>query len=198
MIWRTRWRRSKNMKTQYIFLLICLIGVCLAQDENFNSEMEDDMEDEMEEGMEDAEFDRFDNLTRSDPKAYGDAVDTLCGRYTTKRVEVKRNTIGTFTVQKQTKRCIAYYELKGGCLEMKLTCSTFFVDNRDPGRCKNGDRFLVKVAGKKPRRYCKNDKPTDRFPVLSKSKMKVWFHAHEHKRFKSKAISCQVECSKTK
>ena len=36
---------------------------------------------------------------------------------------------------------------------MKLTCSTFYVDNRDPGRCKNGDRFLVKVAGKKPRRF---------------------------------------------
>merc|ERR1712106_1215578 len=50
------------------------------------------------------EFDPFDNLTRSDdPKAYGDAVDTLCGRFTTKRVEVKRNTIGTFTVQKQTR-----------------------------------------------------------------------------------------------
>merc|ERR1712128_70687 len=146
------------------------------------------------------EFDPFDNLTRSDdPKAYGDAVDTLCGRYTTKRVEVKRNTIGTFTVQKQTRRCVAYYELKGGCREMKLTCSTFFVDNRDPGRCKNGDRFLVKVPNtKKPMRYCKNDKPTDRFPVLSTSKMKIWFHAHEHKRFKSKAVSCQVECSKTK
>merc|ERR1712106_1101554 len=146
------------------------------------------------------EFDPFDNLTRSDdPKAYGDAVDTLCGRFTTKRVEGKRNTIGTFTVQKQTRRCVAYYELKGGCREMKLTCSTFFVDNRDPGRCKNGDRFLVKVPNtKKPMRYCKNDKPTDRFPVLSTSKMKIWFHAHEHKRFKSKAVSCQVECSKTK
>ena len=36
---------------------------------------------------------------------------------------------------------------------MKLTCSTFFVDNRDPGRCKNGDRFLVKVNGKKPMRF---------------------------------------------
>ena len=70
------------------------------------------MEDEIEEGMEEDEFDRFDNLTRSDAKAYGDAVDTLCGRYTTKRVEVKRNTIGTFTVQKQTRRCIAYYEVR--------------------------------------------------------------------------------------
>ena len=38
------------------------------------------MEDEMEEGMDEDEFDRFDNLTRSDAKAYGDAVDTLCGR----------------------------------------------------------------------------------------------------------------------
>jgi len=109
-----------------------------------------------------------------------------------------RNTIGTFTVQKQTKKCVAFYELKGGCREMKLTCSTFFVDNRDPGRCKNGDRFLVKVNGKKPMRYCKNHKPTDRYPVVSTTKMKIWFHAHEHKRFKSKTISCQVECSKTK
>ena len=38
------------------------------------------MEDEIEKRMEDDEFDRFDNLTRSDAKAYGDAVDTLCGR----------------------------------------------------------------------------------------------------------------------
>jgi hypothetical protein len=74
------------------------------------------MEDELEEGMEEDEFDRFDNLTRSDAKAYGDAVDTLCGRYTTKRVEVKRNTIGTFTVQKQTRRCIAYYEVRMNCI----------------------------------------------------------------------------------
>ena len=57
------------------------------------------------------DLERSDNLTRSDSKAYGDAVDTLCGKYTTKRVEVKRNTIGTFTVQKQTKKCVAFYEV---------------------------------------------------------------------------------------
>merc|ERR1712042_122230 len=165
-------------------------GVCDADIDSFDNE-----EEVFEDSIEENRLGFFDNLTRSDPKAYGDAVDTLCGKYTTKRVEVKRNTIGTFTVQKQTKRCVAFYELKGGCREMKLTCSTFFVDNRDPGRCKNGDRFLVKVTGtKRPMRYCKNHKPTDRYPVVSDSKMKVWFHAHEHKRFKSKTVSCQVEC----
>eukprot|EP00092_Neocalanus_flemingeri_P020397 GFUD01022096.1.p1 GENE.GFUD01022096.1~~GFUD01022096.1.p1 ORF type:complete len:176 (+),score=33.13 GFUD01022096.1:57-584(+) len=175
------------MKTCGLLALVFFVALSLAQDENEDS------------GITFEAYEDNGNLTRSDEKAYGDAVDTLCGRFTTKRVQVKGNTIGTFTVQKQTRRCVAYYSLKGSCLEMKLTCSTFFVDNRDPGRCKNGDRFLVKVPGnKRPMRYCKNDKPTDRFPVLSDSKMKIWFHAHEHKRFKSKAISCQVECSKTK
>merc|ERR1719209_110612 len=183
------------MKIRHIFSLVYFTAAVLAEDVA-DAELEVDELDEAEETLDRVES--YDNLTRTDSKAYGDAVDTLCGRFTTKRVEVKKNTIGTFTVQKKTKRCAAYYSLAGGCLEMKLTCSTFFVDNRDPGRCKNGDRFLVKVPTQKPMRYCKNHKPTDRYPVLSISKMKIWFHAHEHKRFKSKAVSCQVECSKTK
>merc|ERR1712025_1026250 len=128
-------------------------------------------------------------------RGYGDAVDTLCGKYTTKRVKVKASTIGTFTVQRRTKRCIAYYTVEDSCSEMKLTCSSFFVDNRDPIKCKKGDRFLVKVSGhRKPMSYCKNHKPTERFPVLSKKKMKVWFVAENDVRYKSKFISCQVEC----
>merc|ERR1712142_1005522 len=187
---------GKTMEFRFIYTLLFLIKFSLAQD--VAEETFDEVDEFAIAGESLDDLERTDNLTRSDPKAYGDAVDTLCGKYTTKRVEVKRNTIGTFTVQKRTKHCIAYYELKAGCTEMKLTCSKFFIDNRDPGRCKNGDRFLVKVTGKKPMRYCKNDKPTDRFPVISTRKMKVWFHAHEHKRFKSKTVSCQVECSKTK
>ena len=57
------------------------------------------------------ETERRGNNSRRAGRAYGDAVDTLCGRYTAKRVVVKHNTVGTFTVQKRTRRCVAYYRV---------------------------------------------------------------------------------------
>merc|ERR1719244_288584 len=187
------------MKTLTLLALFCLLQVfCFADEDLGIVDVDDEMIQDEFEDMDRAGSpqDELEDMDRSgQPKAYGDAVDTLCGKFTHKKVVVKGNTIGTFTVQKRTKRCVAHYTIGGGCKLMKLTCSTFFVDNRDRARCRKGDRFLVKVPqSKQPMRYCKNHKPTDRFPVLSSSTMKVWYHAHTDQKYKSKAISCQVEC----
>merc|ERR1719309_1876374 len=96
------------MLFRFFLTLLFFIPFSLAQ--NVAEETFDEVDgfDIAEESLDDTErADNLTDLTRADDKAYGDAVDTLCGKYTTKRVEVKRNTIGTFTVQKQTKKCVA-------------------------------------------------------------------------------------------
>merc|ERR1712013_566462 len=51
-------------------------------------------------------------------------------------------------------RCTVLYKLTS-CKEMRMTCQKFYVDNRDPYKCKRGDTFTVKSKGRKPKAYCK-------------------------------------------
>merc|ERR1719427_1016981 len=116
-------------------------------------------------------------------------------RYTTRTVLIGASTESVVASQKGTKRCTVLYKLTD-CKEMKMTCQKFYVDNRDPYKCKRGDTFNVKSAGGKPMSYCKRNKPNERFPVLSRKNMKMWYTASGGKRYPNKGFSCTVVCSK--
>merc|ERR1712013_444327 len=100
-----------------------------------------------------------------DPKA-GQTLSPsfTCGKYTTRTV-----LIGTM-------RCTVLYKLTS-CEEMRMTCRKFYVDNRDPYKCKRGDTYTVKSKGRKPKAYCKRNKPNDRYPAISDGNMKMWYTA---------------------
>merc|ERR1719474_2255656 len=123
------------------------------------------------------------------------APSFTCGKFTTRTVLIGKNTVSVVKSAKGTTRCTVLYKLSD-CSEMKMTCQKFYVDNRDPYKCKRGDTFNVKSAGGKPMSYCKRNKPNERFPVLSRKNMKMWYTASGGKRYPNKGFSCTVVCSK--
>merc|ERR1719219_3214268 len=82
-------------------------------------------------------------------------------------------------------RCTVLFKLTD-CKEMRMTCQKFYVDNRDPYKCKRGDTFTVKSKGRKPKAYCKRNKPNDRYPAMSDGNMKMWYTAKGGKRYPKK------------
>merc|ERR1711872_1005405 len=87
-----------------------------------------------------------------------------CGKYTTRTVLIGANTVSVVKSQKGTMRCTVLFKLTD-CAEMRMTCQKFYVDNRDPYKCK----------GRKPKAYCKRNKPNDRYPAVSDGHMKMWY-----------------------
>ena len=73
-----------------------------------------------------------------------------CGKYTTRTVLIGASTTSVVASQKGTMRCTVLYKLTS-CKEMRMTCQKFYVDNRDPYKCKRGDTFTVKSKGRKPK-----------------------------------------------
>ena len=45
-------------------------------------------------------------------------------------------------------------------------------------------------------RYCKRNKPNDRYPAMSDGNMKMWYTAKGGKRYPKKGFSCTTVCSK--
>merc|ERR1719341_1331758 len=71
-----------------------------------------------------------------------------CGRWTNRVVELDGNTTAKFESTKITNRCTVLYKPTNCTGPIKLTCSKFLVDNRDPMHCKKGDSFITKPAAK--------------------------------------------------
>merc|ERR1712013_635439 len=103
-----------------------------------------------------------------------------CGKYTTRTVLIGASTTSVVASQKWTMRCTVLYKLTS-CKEMRMTCQKFYVDNRDPYKCKA---------------YCKRNKPNDRYPAISDGNMKMWYTAKGGKRYPKKGFSCTTVCSK--
>merc|ERR1711931_309729 len=82
------------------------------------------------------------------------APSFTCGRYTTRTVLIGSSTVSNVASAKGTRRCAILYKLTD-CNEMKLTCTKFYVDNRDPYKCRRGDVFNVRSTGGKPMKFCK-------------------------------------------
>merc|ERR1712119_167989 len=118
-----------------------------------------------------------------------------CGKYTTRTVLIGADTTSVVESQKGTMRCTVLFKLTN-CKEMRMTCQKFYVDNRDPYKCKRGDTFTVKSKGRKPKAYCKRNKPNDRYPAMSNGNMKMWYTAKGGKRYPKKGFSCTTVCSK--
>merc|ERR1712013_239945 len=89
-----------------------------------------------------------------------------CGKYTTRTVLIGASTTSVVASQKGTMRCTVLYKLTS-CKEMRMTCQKFYVDNRDPYKCKR-------------------DKPNDRYPAISDGNMKMWYTAKGGKRYPKK------------
>merc|ERR1712123_50568 len=67
-----------------------------------------------------------------------------CGKYTTRTVLIGSSITSVIKSDKGTRRCTVLFKLSD-CAEMKMTCQKFYVDNRDPYKCKRGDTFNVKA-----------------------------------------------------
>merc|ERR1712128_159912 len=117
-----------------------------------------------------------------------------CGKYTTRTVLIGSSTTSVIKSDRGTMRCTVLFKLSD-CKEMKMTCQKFYVDNRDPYKCKRGDTFNVKAKGGKPMSYCKRNKPNERYPAVSTGNMKVWYTAMGGKRYPKKGFSCTTVCS---
>jgi len=102
-------------------------------------------------------------------------------RWTNRVVELDGNTTAKFESTKITNRCTVLYKPTNCTGPIKLTCTKFLVDNRDPMHCKKGDSFITKPAAKnntveQPRIWCKREGPSDNFPALSPyGNLKVWY-----------------------
>merc|ERR1712037_738441 len=127
-----------------------------------------------------------------------------CGRWTNRVVELDGNTTAKFESTKITNRCTVLYKPTNCTGPIKLTCTKFLVDNRDPMHCKKGDSFITKPAAKnntveQPRIWCKREGPTDNFPALSPyGNLKVWYKRSTGQlgtgRFPKKGVRCFVSC----
>merc|ERR1711962_300884 len=95
--------------------------------------------------------------------------------------ELDGNTTAKFESTKITNRCTVLYKPTNCTGPIKLTCTKFLVDNRDPMHCKKGDSFITKPAAKnntveQPRIWCKREGPSENFPSLSPyGNLKVWY-----------------------
>merc|ERR1712192_17516 len=127
-----------------------------------------------------------------------------CGRWTNRVVELDGNTTAKFESTKITNRCTVLYKPTNCTGPIKLTCSKFLVDNRDPMHCKKGDSFITKPAAKnntieQPRIWYKREGPTENFPALSPyGNLKVWYKRSTGQlgtgRFPKKGVRCFVSC----
>merc|ERR1712123_560525 len=71
-----------------------------------------------------------------------------CGKYTTRTVLIGSGTTSVIKSDRGTMRCTVLFKLSD-CKEIKMTCQKFYVDNRDPYKCKRGDTFNIKAKGGK-------------------------------------------------
>merc|ERR1712145_8286 len=174
------------------------------EDRSLNDDFEehaDDMEDIEDLTPEEVE-DREAILDDREGRLAGPIV--RCGRWTNRVVELDGNTTATFESTKITNRCTVLYKPTNCTGPIKLTCSKFLVDNRDPMHCKKGDSFITKPAAKnntveQPRIWCKREGPTDNFPALSPyGNLKVWYKKSTGQlgtgRFPKKGVRCFVTC----
>jgi len=192
----------------------------------FDQEFED-MEDELEEDFEeerslntddfDEHADDMEDLEDLTPEEVEDREAILddregrlagpivrCGRWTNRVVELDGNTTAKFESTKITNRCTVLYKPTNCTGPIKLTCSKFLVDNRDPMHCKKGDSFITKPAAKnntveQPRIWCKREGPSENFPSLSPyGNLKVWYKRSTGQlgtgRFPKKGVRCSVSC----
>merc|ERR1712233_234372 len=123
---------------------------------------------------------------------------------TNRVVELDGNTTAKFESTKITNRCTVLYKPTNCTGPIKLTCTKFLVDNRDPMHCKKGDSFITKPAAKnntveQPRIWCKREGPSDNFPALSPyGNLKVWYKRSTGQlgtgRFPKKGVRCFVSC----
>merc|ERR1712107_239541 len=119
-------------------------------------------------------------------------------------VELDGNTTAKFESTKITNRCTVLYKPTNCTGPIKLTCSKFLVDNRDPMHCKKGDSFITKPAAKnntveQPHIWCKREGPSENFPSLSPyGNLKVWYKRSTGQlgtgRFPKKGVRCSVSC----
>merc|ERR1712212_378253 len=170
-------------------------------------DMEDKLEDDFEEDRRlnddfDEHADDMEVLEDREGRLAGPIV--RCGRWTNRVVELDGNTTAKFESTKITNRCTVLYKPTNCTGPIKLTCSKFLVDNRDPMHCKKGDSFITKPAAKnntieQPRIWCKREGPTDNFPALSPyGNLKVWYKRSTGQlgtgRFPKKGVRCFVSC----
>jgi len=136
-------------------------------------------------------------------------TDIKCGKWTNVIATVFPDTKGvTMETTKGTRRCTVLFKPGADegyqCTELELTCSKFFVDNRDPWKCKRGDQFWTKSGDTKPRVWCKRDGPTKNYPVLApdETNIKAWYinkmYINDMRRYPKKGIKCTVKCIQTK
>merc|ERR1711970_1359808 len=117
-----------------------------------------------------------------------------CGTNTHRILYVGPNTKSVFKTQRETRRCTLIYKATPGCPQGAiLTCGAFFLPNKDPFKCRRGDRMYVKASGTKPRPYCEHRKPTRNFPAVAQ-KLKVVVSINPDKMYPEKGVTCRVEC----
>jgi len=208
-----------------LLLLACMAVTLTMATEDMEDMMEDMMEDredmlevedrdaladiedveeaeEIEESATDEELDDREAMVEDRAgREISPAVDVDCGKWTNVVVDINNDTESTLKTNKYTMRCTVLYRLtNNSCDEMQLTCSKFFVDNRDPYLCRVGDAFYTRPSMTVPRAFCKQDGPTYHFPVVSKSEMKVWYKRSIGVlglgRYPNKGVRCKVTCSK--
>merc|ERR1712107_235492 len=203
---------SVTMLRPLLLLLPCLLALAWDMDDlharghldrdipGFDQEF-DDMEDLEDLTPEEAE-DREAILDDREGRLAGPIV--RCGRWTNRVVELDGNTTAKFESTKITNRCTVLYKPTNCTGPIKLTCSKFLVDNRDPMHCKKGDSFITKPAAnnntvEQPRIWCKREGPSENFPSLSPyGNLKVWYKRSTGQlgtgRFPKKGVRCSVSC----
>merc|ERR1711935_65288 len=126
-------------------------------------------------------------------------ITKTCSQWTALQpVMIGADDVRRWHTVRTTNRCIMRFKLKESCKEMRLTCESLFIDNKDyPPYCREGDVFIVK-SDSNIKRFCQRQKNQMKpfQPAYSTNIMKVWFIPNkEHKLFQSKEQNCRVECS---
>jgi len=160
-----------------------ILGQLDEEDEEDEEEMEEEDRLEMEE----------DRLGRPS------MPDVECGKWTNRRIEINSTAMVEMKTMSYTKRCTVLFEPVQDCEQVILTCTKFFVDNRDPHNCDIGDVFQTRIGDDKPRKFCKYEGPTDNFPILSKSNLKADYKRSigllGFGRFPNKGVKCMARCN---
>jgi len=176
--------------------------------------MEEDRSLNLDLGEEEEEEEDLDDLTPEELEDRAAILDdregrtagpiVKCGRWSNRVVELEGNVTSRFETTKITNRCTVLYKAVNCTGPIKLTCTKFLVDNRDPVHCKKGDLFTTKPAAKnntieQPKIWCKREGPTDNFPVLSAyGNLKVWYKRSVGQlgsgRFPKKGVRCFANC----
>merc|ERR550519_2104352 len=186
-----------------LLLLACMaVTVTLASEVSMDLEDREDREDMLEvedrdaladiEEMEEAEKIE-ETATEEELQARADMEEDRLGNPTHPAEHV-------VDCGKWTNRVVEINNATNSCAEVQLTCSKFFVDNRDPYLCRVGDAFYTRPSKEVPKAFCKRDGPTHHFPVLSKGELKVWYKRSIGVlglgRYPKKGVRCLATCSK--